>query len=159
MTSNIQEQEMRRLDIIDGINRGIAYTKIAARLGVPIRVVKRDLQRMKCNRDSKLKQAYSYAREQAQVKKQLIADLPNQRFHSMTGMTFKEKTFSNMMSFYGPELREILKAENEREAIRDLPSSVRKTLRRNGIIAQVYKSPQITADARTYLTGTPHMNR
>jgi hypothetical protein len=159
MTNNIQEQETRRLDIIDGINRGFGSAKIAIKLDVPHWIVKGDLKRMRHNRDSELKQAYSNAKEQVLVKKQLIANLPNERFHSMTGMTFKEKTFSNMMSFYEPELRKILKAESECDAIRDLSASVRKTLKHNGIIANGWKSPQITAHARTCLTGIPFVNR
>jgi len=98
------------------------------------------------------------AQEQVQAKKQSVASLPDERFHRMTGMTFKEKTFNNMMSFYKPELRKILNAENECAAIRDLPNSIRKTLKRNGIIVQGWKVPEITAHARAYLTGVPSMN-
>jgi len=39
MTSDIQEQETRRLNIIDGINKGIGNSKIAARHGIPLWVV------------------------------------------------------------------------------------------------------------------------
>jgi len=158
MTTNIQEQETRRIDIIDGINKGFGYSKIATKLDVPLWIVKKDLRRMRRYRDSELKQAYSNAKEQVQVKKQLIDSLPGERFHSMTGMTFKEKTFSNMMSFYGPELRKILKAESEGDAIRDLPASVKKTLKRNGIITNKWKVPKITSYARTCLTGIPSVN-
>jgi len=158
MTSNIQEQETRRIYIIDGINKGFGYSKIATKLDVPIWVIKVDLKRMRRNRDSGLKQAYSNAKEQLRVKKQTIANLPGERFQRMTGMSFKEKTFSNMMSFYEPELRNILKAESEGDAIRDLPASVKKTLKRNGIISNKWKIPQITAYARTCLTGKPSVN-
>lgn len=158
MTISIQEQETRRLDILKGIIGGFANSKIAAKLGVPLWVVRRDLKRMRYNRDPELKQAYREAQEQVQAEKQLVASLPDERFHRMTGMTFKEKTFDNMMSFYKPELRKILKAENECAAIRDLPNSIRKTLKRNGIIVQGWKVPEITAHARAYLTGVPSMN-
>jgi len=158
MTIRIQEQETRRLDILEGIILGFANSKIAAKLGVPLYVVRRDLKRMRYNRDPELKQAYIKAEEQVQANKQSIANLPGERFHRMTGMTFKEKTFNNMMSFYKPELRKILKAENECAAIRDLPNSVRKTLKRNGIIAQGWKVPEITAHARAYLTGISSVN-
>jgi len=158
MTISIQEQETRRLDILEGIIGGFANSKIAAKLGVPLWVVRRDLKRMRYNRDPGLKQAYREAEEQVQAKKQSVAGLPGERFHRMTGMTFKEKTFNNMMSFYKPELRKILRAENECAAIRDLPNSVRKTLKRNGIIAQGWKTPEITAHARAYLTGVPSLN-
>ncbi|MBN2334921.1 hypothetical protein JXL21_05135 [Candidatus Bathyarchaeota archaeon] len=158
MTINIQEQETRRLDILDGINGGYANSEIAVKLGVPLWVVRRDLKRMRHNRDPELKQAYRKAEEQVQAEKQSIASLPDERFQRMTGMTFKEKTFNNMMSFYRPELRKILEAENECAAIRDLSDSVRKTLKRNGIIAQGWKTPEITAHARAYLTGVPADN-
>lgn len=159
MTCYIQEQETRRLGIIDGVNRGLASSKIAANLDVPLWVVKKDLRRMQHNRDSELKQAYSNAKEKTQEKKQLTANLPDKRFQRMTGMTFKEKNFNNMISFYGPELRNILKAENEGDAIQDLPTSVKKTLKRNGIISNKWKITQITANARTCLTGKPSVNQ
>lgn len=155
MTNSIQEQEKRRPIILEGINGGIENSEIAAKLGVPLWVVRRDLKRMRYNRDPELKQAYREAQEQVQAKEQLVTSILGERFQRMTGMTFKEKTFNNMMSFYKPELTKILKAENECAAIRDLPKSVRKTLKRNGIIAQGWKVPEITAHARTYLTGVP----
>jgi hypothetical protein len=158
MTISIQEHEKRRPIILEGINGGIENSEIAAKLGVPLWVVRRDLKKMRYNRDPELKKAYRKAKERVQAKKHLIASSLGERFHRMTGMTFKEKTFNNMMSFYKPELRKILKAENESAAIRDLPNSVRKTLKRNGIIAQGWKTPEITAHARACLTGVPSRN-
>jgi len=73
----------------------------------------------------------------------------------MTGMTFKEKSFNNMMSYYKPELSKILKSENEYDAIRELSKSVRKTLKKNGIIARVQKNSGLTRRARTYLSRAP----
>ncbi len=52
MTSSIQEQETRRLNIIDGINEGFGNTKIAAKLGVPLWTVIGDLKKMRHNRDT-----------------------------------------------------------------------------------------------------------
>ncbi len=158
MTTDIQEQETRRLDILNGINKGFGTSKIAKNLDVPLWIVIGDLKRMRHNKDSELKEAYSNALEQVRVKKQLNANLSDERFHNMTGMTFKEKTFNNMMSFYAPELKKILQAESESEAIRGLPASVKKTLKRNGIIANGWKSPQITAVARTCLTRMRSVN-
>jgi hypothetical protein len=158
MSSSIEELETRRSNILDGINGGFAYSKIADRLGVRLWVVMSDLKRMRHNRDPELKQAYMKAQEQAQAKKQSIARLSDERFHGMTGMSLKEKTFSNMMSFYGPELMKILESKNECAAIRDLPKSVRRTLKHNGIIVQGWKTPEITPLARTYLTSAPPAN-
>jgi hypothetical protein len=109
---------------------------------------------MRYNRDSGLKEAYAHAREQVQLRKQLIANLSEEKFQRMTGMTFEEKTRNNMMFFYRRELRKILKSENEDDAIRKLSNSVKKTMKRNGIITTRWKCLQITENARAYLTGT-----
>jgi hypothetical protein len=114
---------------------------------------------MRHNRDSELKEAYSHAREQANVKKKLTVNLPHEKFYRMTGMTFQEKTRNNMMFFYRPELRKILNSENEGEAIRELSTSVRKTMKRNGIITTKWKCTQITNYARAYLTGSQSADR
>ena len=121
-------------------------------------VVKRDLNVMRRRKDPELKKAYKKARERVLAKKLAVSNRPGEKFQRMTGMTFKEKTFNNMMSFYGPELRKILKAESEGDAIRELSNSVRKTLKRNGIITNKWKVPKITAYARTCLTGIPSLN-
>ena len=69
----------------------------------------------------------------------------------MTGMTFKEKSFRNMIEFYKPELRKILKSEKQYAAINKLPKSIRRILKNNGIIAYGRKNLRITSDAREYL--------
>jgi hypothetical protein len=60
-----------------------------------------------------------------------------------------------MMSFYEPELMKILESKNECDAIRDLPKSVRRTLKHNGIIVHGWRTPEITALARALLTRVP----
>ena len=155
MSNKIQEREARRLDVIDCIRSGFSNTMIARRLEVPLWTILGDLKRMQHNRNSKLKDAYKYAREKALVKKQLSANLPDKKFHRMTGMTFQEKTRNNMMSFYRPELKKILKSENQGDAIRELPNSVRKTMKRNGLITSGWKYLQITDYARSILSKTP----
>lgn len=155
MMNDTQEQETRRLDILDGINDGYGNTKIADKLGVPLWVIIHDLKRMRHNRDPELKQAYKKAEELFLAEKKIAANVPEERFQNMTGMSLKEKTFNNMMIFYKPELMKVIRSESECDAIRDLPNSVRKTLKRNGIIAQGWKSPEITATARQYLIKTP----
>lgn len=155
MSNKIQEREDRRLEVIDCISSGFSTTMIARRLDVPIWTILGDLKRMQHNRDSKLKEAYRHAREQILVKKQLTANLPDKKFHRMTGMTFQEKTRNNMMSFYRPELWKILKSENQGDAIRELPNSVRKTLKRNGLITSGWKYLQVTEYVRTCLTNIP----
>ena len=158
MISNVQEQEERRVSIIDGINRGMPFSEIAAELGVHLWVVKGDIRRMRHDRDPELKEAYRMAEERVQIEKRKVANKQDERFHMMAGMSLKEKTFSNMMSFYRPELMKILRAENEGEAIRKLPDSVKRTLKNNGIIAQGWKTPEITIIARTRLTRVKSVN-
>lgn len=157
MIEDNQEQETRRLGILEGIKNGLGNVKIAAGLGIPLLVLIKDLKRMRHNRDSELVQAHVTALDNAREKKQLIAELPNDRFYHMMGMSLTEKTFSNMMSFYRPEIMKILKSENEGDAIRQLPSSIRRTLKSNGIIAQNF--PQLTSRAHAYLTGTPAVHQ
>ena len=152
--SNI-ERAARRLTILDGINGGITRFKIAEKLGVSHLVVKRDLNVMRRRKDPELKLAYKKARERVQAKKLAVSNRPGEKFQRMTGMTFKEKSFSNMMSYYKPELSKILKSENEYDAIRKLSKSVRKTLKRNGIIGRVRKNSELTRLARTYLSRAP----
>ena len=159
MNDNIHERETRRIDIIDCINKGYGVSEIARRLDVPRWAIIRDIKRMRHHRDSGLKEAYTHAREQAQAKKQLTANLPDEKFHRMTGMTFEEKTRNNMMFFYRHELRKILNSENEGDAIRELSNSVKKTMKRNGIINTRWKCLQITEYARAYLTGNLSVNR
>ena len=158
MISNIREQEARRISIIDGINNGIPCSRIAAKLGVHLWVVMGDIRRMRHDRDPALKEAYRMAEERVQIEKRKVANKQDERFHMMAGMSLKEKTFSNMMSFYRPELMKILRSENECEAIRKLPESVKRTLKNNGIIAQGWRTPEITALARTHLTRVKSLN-
>ena len=158
MISDIQEQEERRISIIDGINRGMPVSEIAAELGVHLWVVKGDIGRMRHDRDPELKEAYRMAEERIQTMKRKKANLPDEMFHMMAGMSLKEKTFSNMMSFYRPELMKILRSENECEAIRKLPDSVKRALKHNGIIARGWRAPEITELARTHLTRSKSAN-
>lgn len=155
MNNDIQEREPRRREIIDCVSKGLETSKIAKKLDVSLWTIIGDLKRMRHQRDSELRDAYSKARDRVRIKKQLTSNLPDKKFKRMTGMTFQEKTRNNMMSFYRPELRKILKSENQGDAIRELPNSVRKTMKRNGLITSGWKYLQITDYARAYLTGTP----
>ena len=155
MTNSINERATRRLTILNGINGGLSHEKIAEKMGIQPRMLRRDLKRMRRIKDPELKQAYKKALERVQAKKLAVSNRPGEKFHDMTGMTFKEKSFSNMMSYYKPELSKILKSENEYDAIRKLSKSVRKTMKRNGIIGRVRKNSELTRLARTYLSRAP----
>jgi transposase len=97
--NNKQEQEKRRLEIIDFIKNGYREKEIAKRLEVPIWTIVKDLKRMRYHRDQMLKEAYCHANEKTRIKKQLRANLSDEKFHRITGMTFKEKTQNNMIFF------------------------------------------------------------
>ena len=154
MTNTKEEQEARRTVILEGLNNGLSKEKIAEQLGIHPRMVRRDSSRMQHSKDPELKQAQINARDKALEAKELISNRAGEQFKKITGMTFQEKTFSNMMSFYEPEIRQIMKATEQDIAIRKLPSSVVKTLKRNGIIASGWKSPQVTQKARMHLAGS-----
>jgi len=69
----------------------------------------------------------------------------------MTGMTLKEKSFRNMIDFYKPSLKAIMKAKDQNAAIMKLPKSARGPLVRNGIITKGWHGREITPDAREYI--------
>ena len=154
MTTTMLERNARRLIILDGINEGLTNEKIAVKLGVRSIVVKRDLKMMKYCKDPELKRVRDRVKENVRELKESKSNEMDEKFHLMTGVTFKEKTFSNMMTFYEPEIRKILKAEKQSDAISCLSNSVTKTLKRNGIIAMGWKNPQVTAKARLFLEKT-----
>jgi hypothetical protein len=69
----------------------------------------------------------------------------------MTGMTFQEKNFKNMINYYKAELQVIYKSQDERVAISNLSKNVRKTLKRNDITAGHGSREQLSGKARDYL--------
>ena len=103
------------------------------------------------NGDSELKQTLEQAKAEKIANKRSVARLLDERFLSMTGMTFKEKSFRNMIEFYKPELKKIIESEKQYIAIMNLPKNIRRTLKNNGIIAYGRKNLRITSDARKYL--------
>ena len=154
MTNSIEERDSRRSVIIEGIEQGLSNEKIAEKLGVHQRVVRRDLSRMHHSKDLELKKAQIIGKERADKAKESKANRAGEKFKSITGMTFQEKTFNNMMTFYEPEIRKIMRSKNQDVAIRNLPSSVVRTLKRNGIIAPGWKTPEVTQKARVHLAGS-----
>jgi hypothetical protein len=146
-----QERQKRRLVILEGISQDINQTEIAAQLGVSRWVIKNDIKYMRINRDSELKRAIE-GREQVRAEKRPdLASASEARFKSMTGMTLKEKSFRNMIDFYKPSLKVIMKAKDQNAAIMKLPKSARGPLVRNGIITKGWHGREITSDAREYI--------
>ena len=151
MLNNICSPEERRLVILEGIGQDLTNVEIAAKMGVQIHVVRSDLKGMNYSRDPDLKQAYTDKKIRALKTRQAPAKLRNKRFKLMTGMTFQEKNFENMVYHYRPELIEILGSEDEALAIMGLSTSIQKTLTRNKIIDGFTHSRQISSKARDYL--------
>lgn len=153
MSNTIQDRADRRVIILEGMNKGLTNDTIAENLGVSPIVIRKDLNRMRKRKDPELREAKRNAEEIVLDKREKKANRPNERFQESTGMTFQEKTFQNMMTFYGPEIKKILRAAVESDEIRKLPNSARKAMKRNGIIAQGWRTPEITSKARNYLTS------
>jgi hypothetical protein len=155
MLNNVISPEERRLVILEGIGQDLTNVEIAAKMGVKIGRIKSDLRAMKYHKDSELKQAYTDKKIRAIASKQAIV----KKFKSMTGMTFQEKNFENMVYYYRPELIEILGSEDEAIAIMGLPTSVQRTLARNKIINGLKFNRQISSKARDYLPRVRNMRR
>jgi len=74
----------------------------------------------------------------------------------MTGITLKEKSFRNMVDFNKHELLKILKSEDQHAEIIKLPTSILKTLKKNGIITKRWQDNEISERAQEYLTIKNH---
>jgi transposase len=151
MLNNVNSPEERRLVILSGIGQDLTSLEIATKMGVKISTVKNDLRAMKYNRDSDLKKAYTDMKKRALKIRQKPAKVRNERFKLMTGMTFQEKNFENMVNYYRPELIKILRSKDENAAIMGLPKSVQRTLTRNDITDGLTNRRQISSKARNYL--------
>jgi hypothetical protein len=151
MIKNVPSPEARRLLILRGIDLDLTSLEIAIKMGVKSGMIKRDLMEMKFKRDPELIQAYTDKKNRALASRQKPAKMRNARFKRMTGMTFQEKNFENMVNYYRPELIKILGSKDENIAIMGLPKSVQRSLTRNEIIKGHKKSRQISSKARNYL--------
>jgi hypothetical protein len=151
MLNYVGSPEERRLVILRGIDQDLTNLEIATKMDIRIGVVKRDLKAMKYIKDPELIQAYTDKKKRALKAKQAPSNVRNKRFKLMTGMTFQEKNFENMVSYYRPELTKILRSKDENTAIMGLSKSVQRTLARNEIIDGFTHSRQISSKARNYL--------
>jgi hypothetical protein len=152
MSTFIRERQERRPIILEGISQGLKHSEIATQLGVDRWLIKDDLKFMRKNGDPELKEARK-AQEQFRVNKPSVASKSNERFLSMTGITFQEKSFRNMVDFNKHELMKILNSKNQHAAIMSLPKSIRKTMKRNGIITGGWHKSEITIITLDYLFG------
>ena len=150
-------RKKRRLIILKGINQDIKHSEISVQLGAKRWVIKNDIKFMRRNGDLGLQQA---EKAQAQVREKKVSLLEkekkhfkqNERFQRITGITLKEKSFRNMIDFNKHELLKILKSEDQHVAIIKLSKSIRKTLKKNGIITKKWQDNEITPRAEEYLT-------
>ena len=150
MSNYICDRHKRRLVILKGISQDLKYSEIATQLGVNRWVILNDLKIMRNKGDPELQQAQK-AKEKIRANKQSVASASNERFLRMTGMTLQEKSFRNMIDFYKPELRKILKSRYQYIAINKLPKSIRKTLIKNEIITKKWQNSEITSHALKYI--------
>ena len=150
MSNVIRERQERRPIILEGTSQGLKHSEIATQLGVNRRVILNDLRFMRNNGDPELKEAQE-VQEQIRVNKPSVASISNERFLNMTGMTFHEKSFRNMIDFNKQVLMKILNSKNQHTAIGSLPKSIRKTLKNNGIITNGWHKCEITLKTLDYL--------
>ena len=151
MMNNVASREERRLMILEGINQDHSSIEIAAEMGVGKWMVLNDLRAMKYNKDPELKQAYLDKETRAHTYRQSQTNLRDERFHQMTGKTFNEKNFENMINYYKSELQVIYKSKDERVAITKLSKNVRRTLKHNEILAGHGLRERLSGKARDYL--------
>jgi IS30 family transposase len=152
MLNFIRERQERRLIILEGTSQGLKHSEIATQLGVNRWVIINDLKFMRNNGDPELKEAQE-AQEQIRENKPSVASINNERFLNMTGITFQEKSFRNMIDFNKHVLMKILNSNNQHAAIMRLPKSIRKTLKNNGIITNGWHKREITLKTLDYLLG------
>jgi hypothetical protein len=151
MINHTISAEERRLIILRGIRQDHTNIEIAAEMGVGKWTVLNDLRAMSYSKDPELKQAYADKEMRLHANKVSITNVRDEKFLSMTGMTFQEKNFRNMINYYKAELQLIYKSKDECTAITGLSTDIRKTLKRNDILTGHRGRIQLTDKARDYL--------
>ena len=151
MTNITMNAEERRLVILRGIGQDHTTIQIAAEMGVGKWKVLNDLRAMNYSKDPELKQAYLDKETRAHADTVSLINIRDEKFRHMTGMTFQQKNFENMVNYYKAELQMIYQSRNEGVAITGLSKDVRKTLKRNDIVTGHRGKIQLTSKARDYL--------
>ena len=151
LTNQDMNADERRVMILKGISQDHSTIKIAAEIGVRKWMVLSDLKAMAYSGDPELKQAYIDKETRAQAGQLYITKQRDDRFREMTGMTFQEKNFENMISYYKAELDVIIKSKDECAAITRLSEEIRKTLQRNEILSGHRNRIKLSEKARSYL--------
>jgi hypothetical protein len=151
MTNKAINPEERRLIILRGIRQDHTNMEIAAEMGVGKWTVLNDLRAMGYSKDLELKQAYLDREARLHKNKQSLVNMRDEKFRHMTGMSFQEKNFQNMINYYKAELQVISKSRDEYTAITGLSTNIRKTLKRNQILTGLRGRIQLSDKARDYL--------
>lgn len=151
MINHTISAEERRLIILRGIQQDHTNIEIAAEMGVGKWTVLNDLRAMSYSKDPELKQAYEDKETRLHTSKESVTNIRDEKFLKMTGMTFQEKNFRNMINYYKAELQFIYKSKDECTAITGLSTDIRKTLKRNDILTGNRGRIQLTDKARDYL--------
>lgn len=131
---NTLERANRRQTLLNGIKQNLNYNEIATQLGVKRGVITADIKAMWLSRDTDLRDARRISQANVDKERKSISIRRDEKFYDMTGMTFHEQSFQNMVNFYKPELMTILNSGDHETAIRNLSKSTRKTLIKNGIL-------------------------
>ena len=158
MLENNGTRKNRRQTILKGISQDLNHSEISAQLGSNRWVVLSDIKYMRRNGDHGLKQAEE-VQVQVREKKAVLFEKnkkhykQNKRFLGMTGITLEEKSFRNMIDYNKLALLKILRSENQYAAIVKLPTSIRNTLKKNGIITKRWQDNEISERAQEYLTS------
>jgi len=156
MLDNTIARKKRRHIILEGISQDLSHSEISVQLGANRWVVNSDILFMRRRGDLGLEKA-EMAQVQVREKNVLLLAKEkehfkqNERFLGMTGITLQEKSFRNMIDFNKYELLKILKSEDQHAAIFELPKSIQKTLKRNGIITKRWQDNEITIKTLDYL--------
>jgi hypothetical protein len=144
--SNTRIRAERRQALLNGISQNLSYTEISAKLGVRRSEIIADVKAMHRKRDRDLWDAQRLGKVKNSKEKISISRIHEEKFYNMTGMTFHEKSFQNMVYFFRQELVDILRSKDHETAIRNLPKSTRRTMIHNGILKK-RNSSEITEKA------------
>lgn len=156
MLENIITRKKRRQIILDGISQDLKHSEISTQLRVTRAILMSDIKYMRINGDLGLIQAEK-TQELVHDKKVLLTSKnmdynnQNEKYLGMTGITLQEQSFRNMIDFNKHELLKILKSKNQHTVIVKLPKSIRKTLKKNGIIIKRWQDNEISERAQEYL--------
>ena len=156
MLANTIAQQEYRLGILEGISQNLTHSEISAQLGANRWGIKRDIKLMQRNGDLGLIQAKKTQILVREKKAILLAKekryfKQNEKFLGMTGMTLQEKSFRNMIDFNKHALMKILDSKDQNTAISSLPKSIRRTLKKNGIITKGWHESEISLKTLDYL--------